>query len=173
LIEEGKVRTIGASNYSGERFAESIEASERLGLPRYETMQPLYNLYDREDFEKNLEPICLDKNIGVLPYYSLASGFLTGKYRSESDFSKSVRGKDTQKYLNERGLRILGALDEVAAQHDATPAQVAIAWLSARPSVSAPIASATNLDQLNDLVAANSLKLEPAAIESLNQASAA
>jgi len=173
LIEEGKVRAIGASNYSGERFAESIEASERLGLPRYETMQPLYNLYDREDFEKNLEPICLDKNIGVLPYYSLASGFLTGKYRSESDFSKSVRGKDTQKYLNERGLRILSALDEVAAQHDATPAQVAVAWLSARPSVSAPIASATNLDQLNDLVAANSLKLEAAAIESLNQASAA
>jgi aryl-alcohol dehydrogenase-like predicted oxidoreductase len=173
LIEEGKVRTIGASNYSGERFAESVETSERLGLPRYETLQPLYNLYDREDFEKNLEPICLDKNIGVLPYYSLASGFLTGKYRSEADFSKSVRGKDTQKYLNERGLRILGALDEVAAQNDATPAQVAVAWLSARPSVSAPIASATNLDQLNDLVAANSLKLEPAAIESLNQASLA
>lgn len=172
LIEQGKVRAIGASNYTGERFAEAISVSERLGLPRYETLQPHYNLYKREEFETTLAPICLEKNIGVLPYYALASGFLTGKYRSEADLSKSPRGEGIRKYLDERGLRILKALDEVASEYDATPAQVAIAWLSARPSISAPIASATSLDQLADLTKATSLRLDPSAIARLDQASA-
>lgn len=172
LIEQGKVRAIGASNYSGERFAEALSVSEQTGLPRYETMQPNYNLYDREEFEKTLEPICLKKNIGVLPYYALASGFLTGKYRSEADLSKSPRGEGIQKYLNDRGARILSALDKVAAEYNATPAQVAIAWLRARPSVTAPIASSTSLDQLSDLLKSNELQLGPSAIEALDQASA-
>ena len=171
LIKQGKVRAIGASNYSGDRLAEALQVSERLGLPRYESLQPLYNLYDREDYEKNLEPLCLEKKIGVIPYYALASGFLTGKYRSEADLSKSPRGEGIRKYLNERGLRILQALDEVAADHNSTPARVAVAWLMARPSITAPIASATSLDQLDDLIEATKLQLEPAAMELLNQAS--
>ena len=171
LIEQGKVRAIGASNYSGDRLAEALQVSERLGLPRYESLQPLYNLYDREDYEKNLEPLCLEKKIGVIPYYALASGFLTGKYRSEADLSKSPRGEGIRKYLNERGLRIVQALDEVAADHNSTPARVAVAWLMARPSITAPIASATSLDQLDDLIEATKLQLEPAAMELLNQAS--
>jgi len=171
LIKQGKVRAIGASNYSGDRLAEALQVSERLGLPRYESLQPLYNLYDREDYEKNLEPLCLEKKIGVIPYYALASGFLTGKYRSEADLSKSPRGEGIRKYLNERGLRIVQALDEVAADHNSTPARVAVAWLMARPSITAPIASATSLDQLDDLIEATKLQLEPAAMELLNQAS--
>jgi aryl-alcohol dehydrogenase-like predicted oxidoreductase len=166
------VRAIGASNYTGERLAEALEVSERLGLPRYETIQPHYNLYDREDYEKTIEPLCVEKGLGVLPYYALASGFLTGKYRSEADLSKSPRGEGNRKYLNERGQRILEALDEVAAEHDSTPAQVSIAWLSSRPCISAPIASATNVEQLNELIAATKLQLKPAAIERLNEASA-
>lgn len=172
LIEQGKVRAIGASNYSGERFAEALSVSEKTGLPRYETMQPNYNLYDREEYEKTLEPICLEKNIGVLPYYALASGFLTGKYRSEADLSKSQRGEGIKKYLNDRGARILSALDKVAAEYNATPAQVAIAWLREQPSVTAPIASATSLDQLSDLLQSNDLQLDPSAIEALDHASA-
>jgi aryl-alcohol dehydrogenase-like predicted oxidoreductase len=173
LIQQGKVRAIGASNYSGERFAEALAVCEQNGLPRYETMQPNYNLYDREEYERTLEPICLEKNIGVLPYYSLANGFLTGKYRTEADLSKSPRGEGNRKYLNERGMRILQALDEVAAESDSSPAQVSIAWLSSRPNISAPIASATNLDQLTDLIASATLKLADTAIAKLDQVSAA
>ena len=172
LIEQGKVRAIGASNYSAERLAQSLEVSEQRRLPRYESLQPLYNLYDRADYEKELEPICQEKGVGVISYYSLASGFLTGKYRSEEDLSKSVRGQGVKKYLNERGFRILKALDEVAAQHDSTPARIALAWLIARPGITAPIVSATSLEQLNDLIEATKLELDQSSIALLNQASA-
>jgi aryl-alcohol dehydrogenase-like predicted oxidoreductase len=172
LIKQGKVRAIGASNYNGERLEEALKVSEEKGLPRYESLQPLYNLYDRSDYEQNIEPTVLKHNIGVIPYFSLASGFLTGKYRSEEDLSKSARGAGVKKYLNERGFRILAALDEVAMQYGSNLARVALAWLIARPSVTAPIASATNLNQLKDLVKSTRLQLDPAAIEKLNQASA-
>lgn len=172
LIEQGKVRVIGASNYSAARLAEAVGISETQGLPRYESLQPLYNLYDREGFEKELEPLCAEKNIGVISYFSLASGFLTGKYRSEADLAKSARGGGVKKYLDERGLRILKALDEVSDANGATPAQVALAWLMARPSVTAPIASATNLDQLADLIKATELQLDAGALSALDAASA-
>jgi aryl-alcohol dehydrogenase-like predicted oxidoreductase len=172
LIKQGKVRAIGASNYEAPRLAAALEVSRQHGYARYECLQPWYNLFDRTKFEAELEPLCLKEQIGVISYYSLASGFLTGKYRSEADLSKSQRGGGIKKYLNERGFRILKALDEVAGEHKATPAQVALAWLIARPSVTAPIASATNLEQLNELVAATKLKLSAASIEKLNQASA-
>lgn len=171
LIKQGKVRAIGASNYTADRLKECLETSRTRGLPRYESLQPLYNLYERAEYENKLEPVCIENGLGVIPYFSLASGFLTGKYRSEADFSKSERGPRVKKYLNERGFRILAALDEVARQHKATPAQVALAWLMARPSVTAPIASATNLKQLDDLLEATQLELDPASIEALNQAS--
>ncbi|MFA6333994.1 MAG: aldo/keto reductase [Bacteroidales bacterium] len=171
LVEEGKIRWIGASNFSPERLIASLEASKKLGYPSYQTLQPQYNLYDRENFEKNLEQICLDSNVGVISYYSLASGFLTGKYRSEADLGKSVRGGGIKKYLNERGFTILKALGEVSAQYHTTPASVAIAWLIARPSVTAPIASATTLEQLDSLINAARLELSNDAIEILNKAS--
>lgn len=172
LVEQGKVRAIGASNYSGKRLAEALEVSRKHGYPRYESLQPNYNLYDRAEYETDMEPVCLEHSVGVISYYSLASGFLTGKYRSEADLAKSPRGKGVQAYLNERGFRILQALDEVAAAYHSTPAQVALAWLIARPSITAPIASATSLEQLDDLVAAAHLQLDQAAIEQLDQASA-
>ncbi|HEY3939558.1 MAG TPA: aldo/keto reductase [Bryobacteraceae bacterium] len=173
LIQQGKVRAIGASNYSSERLAEALAVSERHGYPRYESLQPLYNLYDRADYEEQLEPLCREKGLGVISYFSLASGFLTGKYRSESDFDKSQRGPMVKKYLNERGLAILDALDEAADEYDATPAQMALAWLMARPGITAPIASATSISQLEDLVEATTVQLDRATIERLNQASAA
>jgi aryl-alcohol dehydrogenase-like predicted oxidoreductase len=172
LIRQGKVRAIGASNYSAPRLAEALQISREQGLPRYETLQPLYNLSDRREFEAELQPLCVQEGIGVLTYYSLASGFLTGKYRGEADLGQSVRGAGVQKHLNERGLRILRALDEVAAELKATPAQVALAWLMSRPAVVAPIASATRLDQLRDLMAAAQLTLNATAIERLNGPSA-
>ncbi|MFL6278286.1 MAG: aldo/keto reductase [Blastocatellia bacterium] len=172
LIEQGKVRAIGASNYSGKRLAEALEVSRKHGYPRYESLQPNYNLYDRAEYEADMEPVCLEHGVGVISYYSLASGFLTGKYRSEADLAKSPRGKGVQAYLNERGFRILRALDEVAGAYHSTPAQVALAWLIARPSITAPIASATSLEQLDDLIAAAHLQLDQPAIEKLNQASA-
>jgi aryl-alcohol dehydrogenase-like predicted oxidoreductase len=171
LVKQGKVRVIGASNYSAERLKESLETSSRHGYPRYESLQPLYNLYDRAEYETNLEPVCLEYGLGVIPYFSLASGFLTGKYRSEADFSKSKRGPRVKKYLNDRGFRILAALDQVAKQHNATPAQVALAWMMARPSITAPIASATSVKQLDELAAATQLKLDPESIEMLSRAS--
>jgi aryl-alcohol dehydrogenase-like predicted oxidoreductase len=171
LIKAGKVRAIGASQYSAARLAEALDVSKRLGIPRYESLQPLYNLYDRAAYEAELEPLCVDEGLGVINFYSLAAGFLTGKYRSEADLSKSQRGGTVKKYLNERGFRIVEALDQVAAQYQSTPAQVALAWLIARPSITAPIASATSLEQLNDLVEATKLELGQAAIDVLNQAS--
>jgi aryl-alcohol dehydrogenase-like predicted oxidoreductase len=172
LIHGGKVRAIGASNYRAERLRESLKVSAEHDYPRYETLQPEYNLCERVDFERDLEPLCLREGIGVISYYSLASGFLSGKYRSETDLSRSPRGTRVQKYLNDKGYQLLAALDEVASRHNSTPARVALAWLIARPSVTAPIASATNLDQLQDLFAATRLNLEADSIELLNQASA-
>jgi aryl-alcohol dehydrogenase-like predicted oxidoreductase len=172
LIEQGKVRAIGASNYSAARLAEALDVSRKHGLPRYETLQPEYNLYDRAGYEAELEPLIRKENVGVIGYYSLASGFLSGKYRSESDFSKSkARGEGVRKYLDERGLRILAALDAVAARRKATPAQVALAWLIARPGITAPIASATSVEQLHDLVAATTLVLSGIDIAELDTAS--
>lgn len=172
LIKEGKVRFIGASNFSAKRLKASLEASRKYNLPRYETLQPLYNLYDREIFEKELEPLCTANNIGVINYYSLAAGFLTGKYRTQADIVKSARGaRVASTYLNEKGFRILKALDEVAAQYKTTTGSVAMAWLLARPSVTAPIASASNLTQLQELLKSVDLKLNPETIDKLNKVS--
>ena len=151
---------------------ESLAASSKHNWPRYESLQPNYNLYTRADFETTLEPLALKEKLGVIPYYSLAAGFLTGKYRSENDLSKSPRGQGVKKFLNDRGFRILQALDTVAGQHKATSAQIALAWLMARPSITAPIASATSVDQLNDLVKATQLELSQADLDQLNHASA-
>jgi aryl-alcohol dehydrogenase-like predicted oxidoreductase len=173
LVKEGKVQTIGASNYDAQRLKASLEVSAKHGYHRYESLQPHYNLYERSDYENNLEPVCREFGLGVIPYFSLASGFLTGKYRSEADLSKSNRGSRVKKYLNDRGFRILAALDEVAKQYTATPAQAALAWLIARPSITAPIASATNLQQLDELIGATRLTLDRESIEILNRASEA
>ena len=172
LVKAGKVRAVGASNYSAERLTQALQVSDQHGYAHYQCLQPEYNLYDRAGYESKLETVCLKQGVGVITYYSLASGFLSGKYRSESDLSKSARGQGIKKYLNDRGFRILKALDHVAEQHDSVPAKVALAWLIARPSVTAPIASATNLEQLNDLVEATNLSLDKASIELLDQASA-
>lgn len=173
LIQAGKVRAIGASNYSAPRLAEALDVAERQGLPRYESLQPLYNLYDRAVFEEALEPLCLERGVGVINFYALAAGFLTGKYRSEADAAKSARGANTtKKYLNPRGLRILSALDEVAKTRGAKPGQVAIAWQIDRPAITAPIASATSVGQLDELVAAAQLSLDAEAIALLDEASA-
>lgn len=172
LIREGKVRWIGASNLSPEKLRASIAAAETGGLPKYQTFQPHYNLYVRDQFERELEQICLDNNLGVINYYALASGFLTGKYRSKDDLGKSPRGGGVASYLNERGFRILDALDVVAEKNNTTPASVALAWLIARPSVTAPIASATSAKQLQDLIAAAHLELNKEDITLLNEASA-
>jgi aryl-alcohol dehydrogenase-like predicted oxidoreductase len=172
LVKQGKVRVIGASNYKGERMAEALRVSKQKGYPSYQSLQPLYNLYDHADYEDNLEPVCVANGLGVIPYFPLAAGFLSGKYRSEADLSKSKRGQGNKKYLNERGFRILAALDKVAKQYGSTPAKVSIAWLLARPSITAPIASATTLDQLNDLIDATKLKLDRAAVEELSRAAA-
>ncbi|MBV9892319.1 MAG: aldo/keto reductase [Rhizobacter sp.] len=171
LIREGKVRAIGASNYAADRLALALDTSERLGLPRYESLQPHYNLVERAGYESALEPLCVERGVGVINYYALASGFLTGKYRSAADFGKSVRGKGAGKYLNERGLAVLGALDAVAATIGATSAQVALAWQIARPSITAPIASATDERQLAELVAAARLRLDAASIAAIDRAS--
>jgi aryl-alcohol dehydrogenase-like predicted oxidoreductase len=172
LITQGKVRAIGASNFTAVRMAEALEVSRKNGLPRYEVLQPHYNLYARSDYESALEPLCLEQHIGVVSYYALASGFLTGKYRTAADAKKSPRGKGVvETFLNERGLRILAALDDVGRRHRASVASVALAWQIARPSITAPIASATTVDQLNELVAATRLELDQAALEQLNAAS--
>jgi aryl-alcohol dehydrogenase-like predicted oxidoreductase len=171
LIEQGKVRAIGASNYNADRFSEALQVSKQHRLPRYESLQPFYNLYDRTKFEGPLEQVCLKEGLGVISYYSLASGFLTGKYRTENDLSQSPRGARVKNYLNPRGFRILETLDRVAERYSSTPSKVAIAWLIARPSITAPIASATNLNQLKDLLESAKLKLDQPSIEELNQAS--
>jgi aryl-alcohol dehydrogenase-like predicted oxidoreductase len=172
LIAQGKVRAIGASNYKGDRLAAALEASKKLGLPRYQSLQPNYNLYDRAEYEPQLEPLCVKEGLGVINYFPLAAGFLSGKYRSEADVANSARAGMVKKYFNERGLKILQALDEVAKKYNATPARVSLAWLLARPSITAPIVSATNLKQLSDLIASVELTLDRASIELLNQASA-
>jgi aryl-alcohol dehydrogenase-like predicted oxidoreductase len=172
LISQGKVRAIGASNFSAARLSRSLQISKQNGFPRYESLQPLYNLYDREDYEQHLEPLCREERLGVITYSSLASGFLTGKYRSEQDLGSRARGGSIKRFLNERGFRILRALDKVAKEYDATPAQIALAWLIARPSITAPIASATSIEQLNELLRATTLHLDDAAIQTLNEASA-
>lgn len=172
LVKQGKVRAIGASNYKAPRLEAALQASAKLNVPHYTSLQPLYNLYDRNDYEAELEKVCVDNNIGVITYFSLAAGFLSGKYRSEADLTKSSRGKSVKKYLNDRGLRILNALDAIAKQQQSTPAKVALAWVIARPSVTAPIASATSLEQLKDLIDATTMELDSASIATLNQASA-
>ena len=172
LIKAGKVRAIGASNFTAPRLAEALTVSKQHGLPRYECLQPLYNLVERPAFEAELETVCLEHGIGVINFFALASGFLSGKYRSEADLGKSPRGQGVKKYLNERGLRVLAALDVAAQRHGATPSQVALAWQIARPSITAPIASATSLEQLAGLVGAARLQLDAEALRAIDVASA-
>lgn len=173
LIEQGKVRAIGASNYTAARLAEALAVSARHDLPRYETLQPEYNLYDRAGYEAGLESLVREHGLGMIGYYSLASGFLSGKYRSDADAAKSpARGAQVvRQYLNPRGKRILAALDDVACRHASTIAQVALAWLIARPGVTAPIVSATSVAQLRELAAARTLLLSKADIAALDGAS--
>ncbi len=170
LVREGKVRVIGASNFTAPRLAESLRASAAGGYPRYECFQPWYNLYERDKFEGELAQLCHDEALGVISYFSLASGFLTGKYRSEEDAGKSARGNGAKKMLDQRGRRILRALDTVAAEYNATPAQVSLAWLLAR-GVTAPIASATSVAQLQELLGCASLALQPGDLQLLDEAS--
>ena len=172
LIKAGKVRIIGASNFTGQRLTEALTVSKESGLPRYQTLQPEYNLYSRERYETEFQPITLEKDLGVIPYYSLASGFLTGKYRSEADFKKSARGEGMKKYMTERGFKILDALDEAAKRFRTTPAAISLAWLLTRPGITAPIASATGVDQLDELVSALDITLDSESIGLLNNASA-
>jgi len=171
LIKDGKVRAIGTSNMSPERIRQSLKASEKEGLPKYETLQPLYNLMEREAYENELQSIATENNMGVLNYYSLASGFLTGKYRSKADLTKSPRGGGLDKYLDNRGFGVLKALDEVSEKHNSTPATVSLAWLLARPTITAPIVSATSLNQLQSIIDAPKLNLDGNDMERLNKAS--
>jgi aryl-alcohol dehydrogenase-like predicted oxidoreductase len=172
LVRQGKVRVIGASNFTAARLAASLKSSAEHGYPRYESLQPEYNLYTREKFEGGLQDLCRKEQVGVIPYFGLASGFLTGKYRSEADFGKSPRGQGMKEMLNDRGHRILAALDQVARESNATPAQVALAWLLAH-GVTAPIASATKVEQLDELAKAATLELSGEAVKVLDDASAA
>ena len=171
LVTQGKVRVIGASNYSGGRLREALSVSLANNLEAYQCLQPEYNLYAREQYEKEFEPICREKNIGVISYFSLASGFLTGKYRSEHDLSQSTRGAGIKKFLNPHGYKILAALDKVAAEHKVTQAAVALAWIMTRPGITAPIASATSVKQLHELAKATELNLTAHDIDQLNSAS--
>lgn len=173
LLKQGKVKAIGASNLTAERLGQALGVSGERALPRYATLQPLYNLYDRDAFEGALQDLCVREELGVITYFSLAAGFLTGKYRSEADFAKSQRGRGMQKYLNPRGLRIVAALDQVAKRLESKPSQVALAWLIGRPGVTAPIASATSIAQLRELIAATRLVLDAEAVRTLDAASAA
>jgi len=172
LKKEGKVRAIGASNYNAERLSAALDVSKRYGYPRYETLQPEYNLYDRAGYETQLETVCEQNGLGVIPYFSLASGFLTGKYRSEADLAQRPRAQFVKKYLDERGFRILAALDRVSERYQSTPTAISLAWMLARPSITAPIASATSLGQLNDLIDGIRLKLGDSCIQELDEASA-
>lgn len=171
LIKAGKIRSIGASNFTKERLEESFIISEKYNLPKYQTIQPLYNLYDRKDFEENLEEFTLKNKIGVINYYSLASGFLSGKYRSAEDLAKSARGGRVEDYLNERGFQILKGLDQVSKKYNCSIATVAIAWLLKRKSVTAPIVSATSIEQLDQVLSATKLNLDEDSIQILNNMS--
>jgi aryl-alcohol dehydrogenase-like predicted oxidoreductase len=168
LMRQGKVKAIGASNLTAPRLAQALEVARATGLPRYSTLQPLYNLYDRDSFEGELQQLCIRENIGVITYYSLAAGFLTGKYRSEADFGKSARGQGMKKYLNDRGRKVLDALDRVSRRTGASPAQISLAWLIAQPGVTAAIASATTVEQLQELLQAATLKLDAEAMQTLD-----
>lgn len=173
LVESGKVRAIGASNYSAARLQQALDTSARMGVPRYESLQPLYNLYDRAVFEKELQPLCVKEGLGVISFYALAAGFLTGKYRRAEDAAKSARGANTvRKYLNERGLKILAALDEAGKRTGAPAARVAIAWVMAQPGITAPIASASSLEQVREIAKASELKLDAETMQLLDRASA-
>ena len=171
LIEQGKVREIGASNFSAERLKAALDASSAKGLPRYQSLQPLYSLVERDTYEGALEDLCAAENVGVIGFYSLASGFLTGKYRSKADMEGRIRAPRVEKYVNDDGFRVLDALEEVANKHSAKMGQVALAWLIARPSVSSPIASATNMGQLAELTAAANLSLDADDIAKIDAAS--
>ena len=173
LIKAGKVRAVGASNFSAERLSSAIAAARTAGVPRYESLQPQYNLYDRSSFEGPLQDLCVAEEIGVIPYYGLASGFLSGKYRSVDDLNKSPRGRGVAKYLDARGMRILAALDQVSADLSASPAQVALAWILAQAGLTAPIASATSVEQLGELMAGVRLALSADQRAMLDRASAA
>lgn len=173
LIKAGKVRAIGASNFSAERLKSALDVSKATGLPRYESMQPEYSLVERSSYEGALQHVCEENDVGVITFFSLAAGFLTGKYRSEADFGKSPRGaRSVPKYMNSRGMRILACLDEIAAETRAEPAAVALAWLMTRPAVTAPIASATKPEHVASLVVATKLLLTKSQIERLDTASA-
>ena len=171
LIRQGKVRAIGASNHKAERLAAALETSKKSGLPSYQTLQPNYSLVERAEYESYLEPLCVKEGLGVINYFPLAGGFLSGKYRSKRDAAGKARARNVTKYLNKRGYKILGALDQVAKKYDATPARVSLAWLLARPSITAPIVSATTLEQLRDLISSVDLALDRESVEFLNQAS--
>jgi aryl-alcohol dehydrogenase-like predicted oxidoreductase len=171
LVKQGKIREIGASNFTADRLAESLKISSEKGLPRYQSVQPQYSLVERTEFEGPLEDLCLKEKVGVIGYYSLASGFLTGKYRSKADMEGRIRGARVEKYLNDHGFGIIKALDEVAARYEAKPGQIAIAWLIARPSVTAPIVSATNLEQLAELAEAAQIELDEESIAKIDAAS--
>ena len=172
LIEEGKVRAIGASNYPAARLAEALETSAKHGLPRYEVVQPEYNLVSRKDYETQLEPLVREHGLGVVPYYALASGFLTGKYRTQEDLgSNPARAHGAGRHLNGHGLRVLAALDDVAPRHAPVPAEVAQAWLMARPGITAPIASATSVAQVQELAGATALRLSGDDLQALDAAS--
>ncbi|HTY92895.1 MAG TPA: aldo/keto reductase [Steroidobacteraceae bacterium] len=171
LIRQGKVRAIGASNYSAQRLGQALDLAARGGLPRYESLQPLYNLYDRSGFEAELAPLCRQRGVGVISYFSLAAGFLSGKYRAAQDLVGRARAPRVEQYLNPRGMAILGALDEVAAEQGSTAASVALAWVMSRPGVTAAIASATSSTQLQSLVAAAGLKLSAGSLRRLDQVS--
>lgn len=172
LIRAGKVRYIGASNLDAGQLRAALDVAKLRDLPRYEVLQPEYNLYDRASYDGRLRELCMAEGLGVITYYSLASGFLSGKYRCEADLGKSPRGGGVRRYLDKRGLRILAALDKVAERHAATPAEVALAWIVARPGVTAPIASATSLEQMESLIRSVALKLSAADIAELDAASA-
>lgn len=172
LVKAGKIRAIGASNFEAPRLAEAAKIAKEKALPRYESLQPHYNLMERSLFEGELENECLKEGIGVIPYYSLASGFLSGKYRTDADLGKSKRGAGVKKYLNDKGLAVLKALDAAAKKHNATNTQVALAWLMQRKSITAPIASATSLDQLKDLIAAPRIELDADSVAAIDKASA-
>ncbi|WHF52764.1 aldo/keto reductase [Chryseobacterium gotjawalense] len=171
IIKSGKVRYIGASNISPERLTASFDASEKYGLPKYQALQPHYNLVERAYYETNYAPLAEKYGMSVFPYWSLASGFLSGKYRSEADFSKSIRGGGAAKYLNEKGFAVLAALDKISEKHQSAPSTVALAWLLAQPNVGAPVVSATNLFQLEGLLAAPGLSLDNEDLALLNEAS--
>ena len=172
LLRQGKVKAIGASSLSAPRLRQALDVAKQNKLPRYATLQPHYNMYERATFEGELQSLCVRENVGVITYFSLAAGFLTGKYRSEADFGKSARGPGMKKFMNPRGTKILDALDEVSTHYSATPAQIALAWLMARPGVTAPIASATNPDQLRDILRSAEIKLDSESIAALDRASA-